>query len=175
MSSVPQVGRSPRSPGLKGSASSGPRPLLPASVSTGFHGFRATDQNWKDPRGTLEFWGFVSDHRSAKAEGRLQSLERGWAPLGPCGQGGTAALRPPASPGSRTGAVPARRGFCSPRAGVDPAGQRPNLSRRHSRSENRRGLRARWTSRCPFSGLRGTNTGWDPGWPAELGGLQAPV
>lgn len=144
----------------------------------------------------MEFCGLVSDHRSAKAEGQLQFPETGWAPQGPqrlgqcrrplsrveavlqtrpCGQSRTAALRPPASPGGRTGAVPAQRGFCSPRAGVDPAGQRPDLSRRHSRSENRRGLRARWTSRCSFSGLRGKDTGWDPGWPAELGGLQAPV
>ena len=53
MSSVPQVGRSPRSPGLKGSASSGPRPLLPASVSTGFHDFRAFRSKLERPSGEL--------------------------------------------------------------------------------------------------------------------------
>ena len=128
MSSVPQVGRSPRSPGLKGSASSGPRPLLPVSVSTGFHGFRATDQNWKDPRGTLEFWGFVSDHRSAKAEGRLQSPERGWAPQGPSGEasaegrdtltcGGRAAgraLRSGPDGGPPPSRIPRRQDRCGP-------------------------------------------------------------
>lgn len=137
----------------------------------------------------------VSDHRSAKAEGRLQSPETGWAPQGPqrrgqcrrplsrveavlqtrpCGQSRTAALRPATSPGSRTGAVPARRGFCSPRAVRTWQG--------NARTSAAATPGVRTVGACVPAGPvgapsqpQGHGHRVGPGRPAELGALQAPV